>query len=161
VRAAFEASSGPFVAIVESGETLHRSSVEIGLSLPELSRFNTGSGQDESAERSRHALQAPQDVAAVVPEDASFVLAGTRELTAKSIEIERALPLFLPGAGKHTLDDEGAIARIEEVRRQGARYAVFLMGTFGWLESRARLHEHLRTNARPVLENSRARVYEL
>jgi hypothetical protein len=162
VRKAFEASNGSYVALVDSREPLREDlTVEIGLSLPELARFNTGSVQAGRADWVRRAFDAPRDIATVVPEDASFVLAGRKELTAKSIESERALPLFLPGAGIQTLDDSGAIARLEELRGQGARFAVFLVGTFGWLAERSELQEHLRRTARPMLENNRVRVYEL
>jgi class 3 adenylate cyclase len=51
--------------------------------------------------------------------------------------------------------------RLEELREGGADFVVFLLGTFGWLSHRPELQEHLRTNARPLRENDRVRVYEL
>jgi hypothetical protein len=74
---------------------------------------------------------------------------------------DRSIPLFGPGAGMQTLDDRGAIARLEELHGRGAAYVVFLPGTFGWLGRHPGLQDHLRTKARSVRENDRILVYEL
>lgn len=162
LRDAFEASEGAFVALVDAREAaFDESSVELGLTLPELSRFNLGGLDGAHAGWLQRAFAAAADVAEAIPADARFVLAGTREHTAKTLETERAIPFFVPGAGMQALDDPGAIARLEELRAQGARYAVFLLGTFGWLGQHSGLEEHLRTSARAVLENDRVRVFEL
>jgi hypothetical protein len=60
-----------------------------------------------------------------------------------------------------TLDAQGAIARLEELRSNGASFAAFLWETFDWLADRPALEEHLRNTSRLVLDNDCVRVLEL
>jgi hypothetical protein len=162
VRAAFETGRGSFVALVDArDDALPETSVEHGLALPELARFNLGRVDERRTQRAEQAFAAARDVEESIPDGAPFILAGIKELTPTMIAGDRAMPLFETGAAMQALDDRGAIARLEELRGRGAGFVVFLPGTFGWLGRRPELEAHLRTTARPVRENDRVRVYEL
>ena len=162
VRAAFEASSGSFVALVDARDDgLSEAAVEQGLALPELSRFNLGRVDERRAIRLEQAFAAARDVDEAIPNGAPFIVAGLKELTPMMLAGERAIPLFDSDAGMRALDDRGAIARLEELRGRGAGFVAFLPGTFGWLARHPELESHLRTTARPLRENDRVRVYQL
>jgi hypothetical protein len=162
VRAAFEASNGSFVALVDSREAaLDERSVECALALPGLSRFDLGPVEGARAQLLRGAFEAPADVDRVLPSTASFVLASRTDSTSAMIDTERAVPLFAEGTRMRELDGGAAIARLRELRGAGARFAVFPISSFGWLAAHPEVEDHLRTAARPLLENDRVRIFEL
>jgi predicted O-methyltransferase YrrM len=153
-RSGLDASDGAFVALIDAVTELDETAVEIGLALPALSRFNRGTIEGPAA-RAQRALAAGRDVVSAIPADASFAIAAIDFTIPKTIDSGRALPLFDPA-----LDEKGAIARLEELKRRGAAYAAFFSETFGWLEARPQLAEHIRRTSRPVLENDRVRIFE-
>jgi hypothetical protein len=57
--------------------------------------------------------------------------------------------------------DEDAIQELERLKHAGARFIFFAWPSFGWLESRARLHRHLRSSHRLVLENDLLIAFDL
>jgi hypothetical protein len=163
VRAAFEASSGAFVALVDSGEPeLHRASVERGLAFPELARLNfLGPPAGPDDQRVRQAVEAVADIEKAIPGDVPFVIAGPRVFSPIVIGQRYAVPLFLREAGVRILDGPGAIARLEALREAGLAFVVFLAGAYPWLEGSPEVEQHLRAAGRPVLENERVLIFAL
>jgi hypothetical protein len=153
-RSGLEASDGSFVALIDAVTELDETAVEIGLALPALSRFNRGTITGP-ADRARSALAAGRDVASVIPPDVPFVIAALDFTIPRSIDGGRALRLFEPA-----LDEEGAIARLKDLKRRGARYGAFFSEIFGWLETRPLLAEHIRRTSRPLVDNDRVRIVE-
>jgi hypothetical protein len=125
------------------------------LDMPRMESFAIGSILNLGVRRLRPARSY------VVPPNESFALAARKRHAAKSNDWERAIPFFVPESEMDWLDGQGAIARLEELRTQGVRFAVFPHGTFAWLTRRPEFQEHLRTTARPVLENKHVRIFEL
>jgi Methyltransferase domain len=163
VRAAFEASSGAFVALVDASESeLHEASVERALAFPELVLFNyLRAVPRPRIKRLEQAYEATAYIREAIPADSPFVLAGPRELTPMMIDLPRAIPLFVRGRGVAMLDGPGSIARLERFRGDGISFAVFLVGDYSWLERNPEVEQHLRETARPVLENDRVQIFAL
>jgi predicted O-methyltransferase YrrM len=156
-RSGLEASKGSFVGLIDAATELDETAVEIGLALPALSRFNRGT-IDGPVDRGRRALAAGRDVASVIPSEASFVIASIDFMIPESIDGVRAHRLF--DSPDIALGEQDAIARLEDLKRRGASYAVFFSEIFGWLETRPLFAEHVRKTSRPVLDNDRVRVVE-
>jgi hypothetical protein len=158
-RAGFEACTGSLAAILDPAAHIDERAVETGLALPTLSRFHLGS-ERQRFERIDRALGASADVGEAIPASATFVIAGKKPAIAQAMRSDRALPLFDGPIRMETLEADGAIARLEELRRMGATFAAFLWDTYNWLSLRPELQEHLGSTSRMVLENDRVRVLE-
>src|SRR5689334_14306399 len=156
-RTAFEAARGAFVAPIDAATRLDENAVEAGLALPRLSGFSRGS-VDGIRERLRRALAAGRGISETIPRDESFVIAAVDFTIPQGVDRNRAVPFF-DQPGKR-LGEEEAIARLEELKSQGAGYAAFFWGLFGWLDSHPLLAEHLRATSKPVLENEDVRIVE-
>jgi predicted O-methyltransferase YrrM len=156
-RSGLEASNGLFVGLIDAATELDETAVEIGLTLPALSRFNRGT-IDGPVDRARRALAAGRDIVSVIPPDASFVIAAIDFMIPESIDPSRAQRLF--DSPRDALGEEDAIARLEDLRRRGVSHAAFFWEAFGWLEARPLFAEHIRKVGRPVLDNDRVRIVE-
>jgi O-methyltransferase len=109
--------------------------------------------------RARYLLS--QDIASVVPADASFVLAGSKPL----------VPLIPPdpadpfesriGFWSSPRSDDAAIAELNGFRHAGATFVAFAWPAFWWLDYYRELAAYLRSNGRQVLENDRAVIFAL
>ncbi|PWU24938.1 MAG: hypothetical protein C5B48_03855 [Candidatus Rokuibacteriota bacterium] len=160
-RAGLEASRGSHVAFLDSCSKVEDDGLEMGLALPQLSRFNLGPPAGDRARRIDRALAAAREVASLIPPDASFVLAGKKISIPQSIASERCALLFDRGARMETLDAAGAVGRIEQLRSDGAAYAVFLPDVFQWLADRPDLERALRDRGRTLAHSDDVRIYAL
>jgi len=156
-RTGFEASRGSFVAPIDATTRLDENAVEAGLALPRLSGFSRGS-VDGIRDRARRALAAGRGIADTIPREQSFVIAAIDFTIPQGVDRDRALPFFDPTAKR--LGDEDAVARIEELKAQGASYAAFFWELFGWLDAHPLLAEHIRATSTPVLDNEDVRIVE-
>ena len=106
---------------------------------------------------------ATQDIAALIPAGDDFILVddGAWRMDVKAGR--RPIP-FLERDGQYwglPPDDETAVRELERLRQAGAGYVVFAWPAFWWLDYYARLHHHLRSRFRCVLENDRIVVFNL
>jgi hypothetical protein len=108
--------------------------------------------------------RAVEEVAAVVPPEAPFILADGE---AWGLDAELAgrprLPLTERG-GQYwgpPADDAEAIGECQRLHRAGARYLVVAWPAFWWLGHYAGWHRHLRAHARCLMENERLLAFDL
>jgi hypothetical protein len=71
------------------------------------------------------------------------------------------MPLFARGESKDSLDDDAAVARLDELRAEGTRFVVLLWTAFEWLSARPGLERHLRSKGRCLLENDLVLIFRL
>jgi hypothetical protein len=161
VRAAFEASRGSFVALVDPDTPLEPWAVEAGLALPALSQYFQGAFDERRARLIRFALAAAEGVESAIPRDERFVLVGRTFHIGAGVGLERALLLWEADEHANAIDETAAIARIEDLRREGARFVAFVPGSFRWLNERPGVRDHMTTRGRSVLETEAVRVFEL
>jgi hypothetical protein len=86
------------------------------------------------------------------------VIAAVDFTIPQGLDRDRALPLFEQGPRR--LGEDEAIARLEDLKAQGAGYAAFFWELFGWLDAHPLVAEHLRETSNPVLENEDVRIVE-
>jgi hypothetical protein len=106
-----------------------------------------------------------EEIAALVPAGDTLLLVdgqdpwGMEDIVAG----RRAIP-FLEKEGQYwgsPEDDATAIREVERLRQAGANFMVFGWQSFWWLDHYARLHQHLRSRFRCLLENERLVVFDL
>lgn len=113
--------------------------------------------------RARELLPIVEELAALIPEGARFVLVDHEVFREDVAATRTALP-FLERDGEYwgpPADDETAIAELERLRRQGASFVVFGSPAFWWLDHYARLADHLRARYPCVLDNDRLVAFDL
>jgi hypothetical protein len=64
-------------------------------------------------------------------------------------------------AGRHSADSAEAIAHLESLRAQGARYLVFPADAFWWLQHYAELGSHLASHHAVIWSDERCMIYRL
>ncbi|MBI1766055.1 MAG: class I SAM-dependent methyltransferase [Acidobacteria bacterium] len=107
--------------------------------------------------------RARQELAALLPEGATFILLDQAELGAEIAPHCRALP-FPEQDGYYNgppADDAAALAELARQRAAGARWLVVAWPAFWWLDYYAELNEWLSTQARRVWESERLIVFAL
>jgi FkbM family methyltransferase len=104
------------------------------------------------------------EIEALIPPATPFLLVGKDMWgCADALKGRHALP-FPQRDGEswgNPADDQAAISELERMQRAGARYLVFPWPVFWWLDYYSGLRDHLRSNFRCVLENSRLVVFDL
>lgn len=101
----------------------------------------------------RNLLKAAEEVEALLPPDAAFILVDENQWGGPSFLPERRVLPFPERNGEYwgpPRDDAAAIAELKRLRREGARFIVFAAAAFWWLDYYAGLTEHLRRHCRPL-----------
>lgn len=104
-----------------------------------------------------------QDIAALIPPGDTFILVDQDEYRSEIAAGRRHIP-FLERDGQYRgppPEDATAIRELERLRRSGATFIVFAWPAFWWLDHYSRLHLHLRSKFRRVLENDRLVAFDL
>jgi hypothetical protein len=105
----------------------------------------------------------PQYIAALVPQEETFIFVDQNRLGSEVTAGRRAIP-FLERDGQcwgAPPDDETAIRELERLRRSGASFVVFAWPAFWWLDHYVGLHEYLRSKFRCVMENDFLVAFDL
>jgi hypothetical protein len=108
-------------------------------------------------------LQVPQDIAAVIPPESTFILVDQGKLGSEIAAGRRSIP-FLERDGQYwgsPLDDDMAIQELDRLRKCGASFIVLAWPAFWWFDYYSELHRHLRSEFLCVLENERLVVFDL
>jgi hypothetical protein len=161
LRAGLAASQGEFVALVDCHSELSEVAVRMGLMLPELVRFDSGALRMAGEGWPYRTLTAGEEIEATIPRGEPYVLVGGRRQLVQTIGPGPAVPLVARGERKDSLDDRAAIARLGQLRAEGAGFVVLLWTVFDWLSERPELEQHLRGECRCLLENDRVMIFEL
>jgi 2-polyprenyl-3-methyl-5-hydroxy-6-metoxy-1,4-benzoquinol methylase len=114
-------------------------------------------------EWSERAQRAAEELATVVAPDDLFILVDEDHIRSELRCAQRALP-FLERNGQYwgrPLDDAAAIAEVERLRRQGARFLVVAWPAFWWLDFYGGLERHLSSRYRRLLETAHIVIFEL
>jgi SAM-dependent methyltransferase len=117
----------------------------------------------EKVEYARRLVGAIEDVAATVPPGSLIVQVDGAQCGPVLAAGRPALP-FLEKGGQYwgpPADDTTAIAELERLRGEGARFVVVAWPAFWWLDHYAAFHRHLRTTSRAVCENDRVVIFDL
>ena len=104
-----------------------------------------------------------QDVAAVIPSKASFLLVDEAAFPTNIFGDRRITP-FLEHDGQYfgvPLDDQSAIREFERLRDSGATFIVFTWLAFWWLDYYSGFHHYLQSKFPCVLRNDRVVVFDL
>ncbi|HEX8230485.1 MAG TPA: polysaccharide pyruvyl transferase family protein [Chloroflexia bacterium] len=105
-----------------------------------------------------------KEVDGLVPLGATFILVDEdRWGGGQAMSGRRTLP-FLERDGRYwglPADSSTAIAELERLRGEGARYIVFMWPSFWWLDHYHELHGYLRQRYRPLANNERILVFSL
>lgn len=107
---------------------------------------------------------AMQDIAALVPATAGFILVDGNDWGANKMVIGRKCFHFLEHEGKYwgpPDNDETAITELEYLRKNGAAYIIFTWTTFWWLEYYSAFHQYLKVNYKCILINDSLIVFDL
>jgi|GEM_PF-657440 len=107
---------------------------------------------------------AAQDIAAVVPQEAKFILVDEDKWGTSEVVAGRHRIPFLEHDGEYwgkPSDDHSAIRELERLCRAGARFVVFGWPAFWWLDYYSEFHRHLCSQFRCVLENERLIIFDL
>src|SRR5947207_9448029 len=101
-----------------------------------------------------------------IPPGASVLVASKGDEALLEIEGDRRawhFPLSETGvyAGHHFADSAAAIAQLEKLRRQGARYFVLPEPSYWWLDHYQEFSDHLEATCRPLTDrNSGCLIFE-
>jgi hypothetical protein len=104
-----------------------------------------------------------QDLAELVPEQATFLLVDDEQMGPLPIAGRRRLP-FLERNGQYwgpPADDQHAIQELARLRSSGAAFMVFAWPSFWWLDHYAGLRQHLNRDFRCALRNDRLIAFDL
>jgi hypothetical protein len=115
------------------------------------------------AEREGRAAAAAADVAAAVAPGEALILADQDELEGRVSAGRRTWP-FPEADGAYAgppEDDRAAVAELERLRGQGARFFAVAWPAFWWLDYYAGFHRHLHARYRCVLRNDRLVLFDL
>ncbi len=158
---AVAASRGELIAFADVEAPLRPSAVQVGLAFPRYAQFN-GAQALISYERLEQSLALANDLAAVVPEGASYALVNEKLVLPHTTTSRTLVRAFADGdASSPPQDDGAAVAEIERLRATGVDFVAFTWPTFDWLQRYPLLHEHLLAGGRPALENERLQVFDL
>jgi len=105
----------------------------------------------------------PQHLAALVPQEESFIFVDQNRLGREVTAGRRTIP-FLERDGRSwgaPPNDETAIRELERLRRSGASFIVFAWPAFWWLDHYVGLREYLRSRFRCVMENEFLVAFDL
>jgi glycosyltransferase involved in cell wall biosynthesis len=107
-----------------------------------------------------------QTVCEVVPEGETVAVVSKGDATLLELKGRRRgwhFPRDKDGqyAGYHPADSDSAIAHLQSLRRQGAKYFVLPQTSFWWLKFYPGLKKHLRESAERVVSNSECMIYRL
>jgi hypothetical protein len=105
----------------------------------------------------------PQHIAALVPQEETFIFVDQNRLGREVTAGRRAIP-FLERDGRSwgaPPNDETAIRELERLRRSGASFIVFAWPALWWLDHYAGLREYLRSRFRCVMENEFLVAFDL
>lgn len=131
---------------------------------PDDGVLNWGEGQTSPEYRLRVG-RASQEIGEVIPEGDTFILFdGLANCLSGEAANRREIirPEIADGEGSGPPpNDEEAIRRLGDLRREGAHFIAFAWPAFWWLNYYAGLHQHLRSNFRCVVENDRLVVFDL
>jgi Sulfotransferase domain len=105
----------------------------------------------------------PQHIAALVPQEETFIFVDQNRLGREVTAGRRAIP-FLERDGRSwgaPPNDETAIRELERLHRSGASFIVFAWPAFWWLDHYAGLRDYLRSRFRCVMENELMVAFDL
>lgn len=159
---AVAASRGELIAFASVETPLRPSAIHVGLAFPRYAQFN-GAQALINYERLEQTLALADDLAAVVPEGASYALVNEKLVLPHTTTSRTLVPAFADDgeANPPPQDDSAAVAEIERLRATGVDFVAFTWPAFDWLQRYPLLHEHLLTGGRPALENERLQVFDL
>ena len=106
--------------------------------------------------------RARREIAELVPNDVPFVLVDDEQLRSTLPHLH-ALP-FLEKEGRYwgpPADDGTAIAEVERMKNEGARFLVVVWSAFWWLQHYVAFARHLREKFKCVRENDSVVVFDL
>jgi glycosyltransferase involved in cell wall biosynthesis len=112
----------------------------------------------------QHLLRATEEVEALLPPGASFILVDENQWGGKDFLPGRRIVPFTERAGEYggpPKDDAAAIAELERLRRQGASFIVFTAAASWWLDYYAGFVEHLSRHFRRVAASDCVVVFDL
>ena len=103
------------------------------------------------------------DLAAVVPEGASYALVNEKLVLPHTTTSRTLVPAFADDgeASRPPQDDSAAVAEIERLRATGVDFVAFTWPAFDWLQRYPLLQQHLLAGGGPALENERLQVFDL
>jgi glycosyltransferase involved in cell wall biosynthesis len=107
--------------------------------------------------------QAVECLDAIVPKGEPFILVDDSTWGMQVDSVYYPIP-FLEKDGEYwgaAPDDATAIAELERIRREGARFIAFAWSAFWWLDHYRKFQEYLRSQFPCILENERLVVFEL
>ena len=107
--------------------------------------------------------KAKQDLAALIPKGARFILVDQDEWGSDILADRSAIP-FLEHDGQYygvPSDDETAIREFERLRRTGAKFVAFGWPAFWWLDYYRGFGRYLYSKFRCVLKNDRLVAFDL
>ncbi len=112
-----------------------------------------------------HRLQSmTQDIAALVPPAATFILVDESLLGAGDVVTGRRNIPFMERDGQYwgpPPDDATAIAEVERLQQRGADFMVFAWPAFWWLEHYTGLRHYLHARYRCLREDDRLVIFDL
>jgi len=106
---------------------------------------------------------AMQELGKLIQPGEEFILVDQDEWGRKGLSRRKAIP-FLEKAGQYwgpPPDDPTAIRELERLRRQGARYIVFIWTTFWWLEHYTEFARYLRSEFSCVRDDELLMAFSL
>jgi SAM-dependent methyltransferase len=117
----------------------------------------------QAAKEKEEFLRTIQDIQAVVPAQALWILVDAGAFEGAMVAGRRTLP-FLERNGQYwgnPPDDATAIHELERLRRAGAGWLVFAAPAFWWFESYPDFSQHVRVSFRCVKRNDRVVIFDL
>jgi hypothetical protein len=160
LQQSIDVSRGEFIAFADCESPLRPSAVSIGLGYPRFAQFN-GHQAPAGYQQFERALVLREEIASVVPPGGTYAIAKARLKMPALDDSRRSVPFFEDDDQGTPPDAEAAIATVEQHRSTGIRWIAFAWTSFEWLREYGELRSHLKTTARPVLENDRVAIWEL
>ena len=147
---------------IASGDGWSKLCPFLGIAIPKIDFPDWNKTSDDSWKKVRD--KATQEIAAVIPPGANFILADQDEWAYADLAAGRRATPFLERDGQYwgaPADDVTAVRELERLRQAGAAFMVVGQPAFWWLDYYAGLHRHLRSNFPCVMENERIVVFDL
>lgn len=104
-----------------------------------------------------------QEITSAIPMPSTLILVDEGTLVGQALEGYRVFP-FLEQNGEYAgypTDSATAIAELERLRREGAKFVVFIWASFWWLDYYREFEHYLRSQFGCVVESARIIAFDL